>query len=95
MHWQQTTKGKWNTYRQNARIRSIPFKLEYKEFVDIIESMCYYCGSEGYGIDRIDNSQGYIKDNCFPCCSKCNKMKSNLTLTEFLEQCKKITENRL
>ncbi len=35
------------------------------------------------GIDRIDSSQGYTKENSVPCCKICNWMKSNLTLEEF------------
>jgi hypothetical protein len=35
------------------------------------------------GIDRIDNSKGYIKDNVVPCCNICNKAKRDLPLTNF------------
>jgi hypothetical protein len=35
------------------------------------------------GVDRIDNSIGYISDNCVTCCSICNSAKSDLTLEEF------------
>lgn len=35
------------------------------------------------GIDRIDSNIGYIKDNCVPCCKICNRMKSDLTTTDF------------
>lgn len=30
------------------------------------------------GIDRIENSLGYTKENCIPCCIKCNKIKSDI-----------------
>lgn len=42
------------------------------------------------GIDRIDSSKGYTKDNCVPCCSKCNKMKNTYSMEEFLEHIQKI-----
>lgn len=35
------------------------------------------------GIDRIDSSIGYTKDNCVPCCKICNRMKSDLSLEDF------------
>lgn len=35
------------------------------------------------GVDRLDNTVGYVTDNCVPCCKICNAAKSNLTLDEF------------
>ena len=36
------------------------------------------------GIDRKDNSLGYIYNNCAPCCSLCNYMKRSLSVETFL-----------
>jgi len=48
-------------------------------------------GSYTYnGIDRVDNSKGYIEGNVVPCCEICNKMKMTRSQEEFLEQIKKI-----
>ena len=36
-------------------------------------------------LDRKDNTQGYLKDNCVVCCTSCNKLRSNkFTYKEFL-----------
>lgn len=35
------------------------------------------------GLDRVDNTKGYTKDNVVPCCKWCNRAKSTLTLEEF------------
>ncbi len=35
------------------------------------------------GIDRLDNSKGYILNNCVPCCYTCNKAKSMLSILQF------------
>lgn len=35
------------------------------------------------GIDRVDNTKGYIPSNCVPCCKVCNTAKSTLTIDEF------------
>ena len=42
------------------------------------------------GIDRVDNELGYNNKNCVPCCSTCNKMKSNYTFDNFIEHVEKI-----
>jgi hypothetical protein len=44
----------------------------------------------GNGIDRVDNSEGYVLDNCVPCCSTCNYMKRGLGFGEFITQARKI-----
>ena len=36
------------------------------------------------GVDRLDSSIGYNVDNCVPCCSRCNKMKMDLSYTDFI-----------
>lgn len=42
------------------------------------------------GIDRIDSSKGYSKENCVPCCTICNRMKLDLSKTEFLDKISQI-----
>jgi len=44
------------------------------------------------GIDRKDSSVGYTEKNCVPCCKKCNWMKRDLSITDWLGQMKKILE---
>lgn len=46
--------------------------------------------NEYNGIDRIDSSKGYTIDNCVPCCAKCNRMKLDYEITEFLNHINKI-----
>ena len=36
------------------------------------------------GIDRIDNTAGYVSDNCVSCCRTCNMAKRSMTYSEFL-----------
>ena len=42
------------------------------------------------GIDRVNNDLGYNINNCVPCCTECNIMKSVLTLEQFLSHIKRI-----
>ena len=44
------------------------------------------------GIDKIDNTKGYIKNNIVPCCSICNVMKNNLSIEEFKTHILKISK---
>ena len=46
------------------------------------------------GIDRINNNEGYIIQNCVPCCKECNYFKKALSEGAFLGRIKKIYEYR-
>lgn len=45
------------------------------------------------GIDRIDSSIGYEKENCVPCCTRCNYMKSDMDISSFTEHILKIANH--
>jgi len=45
------------------------------------------------GIDRINSKKGYIKDNIVPCCTFCNRAKSNNSIEYFEDKIKKIYNN--
>jgi hypothetical protein len=42
------------------------------------------------GVDRVDNAKGYVLGNCVSCCGLCNRMKRELTSTEFKEHVRRI-----
>jgi hypothetical protein len=44
-------------------------------------------------IDRIDNNISYISGNIAMACWCCNRMKGNLSLDGFLQQCRKIVNH--
>lgn len=47
---------------------------------------CYLCNEvPANGIDRKNSSEAYTKENSFPCCSPCNYMKKDFSLSDFLE----------
>lgn len=46
------------------------------------------------GIDRVDNTKGYLLDNVVPCCGVCNRMKMAMPVDEFLEQIGRIVAHR-
>jgi hypothetical protein len=45
------------------------------------------------GIDRMDNSKGYVEGNCVPCCEICNWAKSDRNCEEFKNYIKGIYLN--
>ena len=86
-------------YLQGAVNRGLEFSLDKDYFKYITSENCYYCGSPPStvqvtercngeyvynGIDRVDNSMGYIKDNCVPCCNTCNMAKRTSSADEFM-----------
>lgn len=56
---------------------------------NIFDKGCIYCGETDWrklGCDRIDNKKGHTKDNVVPCCTRCNKLRSNkFTVDEMKE----------
>ena len=91
-----------------AKKRGIEVTISAKEFSEIATRDCCYCGAKPTerpymnksrlrvlinGIDRVDNTKGYINGNCVACCPTCNKMKSALSYEEFISHIKKIIKN--
>ena len=90
--------GRWKRHNANARKRGLENTLSFEEFEKITSSACSYCGGwskmfEGIffcGIDRIDNSIGYVWSNCAPACKECNLSRGSRTIQEFLDHCKRV-----
>jgi len=95
----------YNSYIKRAKRDGIEFCLSKELFSDVTSLSCYYCGKpprnyitnvfrNGFyahnGIDRLDNSKGYVLGNIVPCCSDCNFMKHIRSEQEFLLWVKKI-----
>ena len=72
------------------------FQLTKEEFDNIVDNNCKYCSLRppiNCGIDRLDNNEGYVIDNCVPSCEVCNYMKRDQEYESFLERCEKISFN--
>jgi len=94
-------------YKKTAKSKGYSFNLSFEEFIKLTTMSCYYCGVEpsnihkkrkkSYrynGVDRVDNSKGYVLDNCVPCCSTCNYAKRTMTKDQFLTWVKRIYINQ-
>jgi hypothetical protein len=85
-------KGRFYQVRKSAKDRNKPFDLTFEEFIQFWQVPCYYCGSamKGIGLDRVDNTKGYLLDNVVPCCRLCNTIKGVMSLSEFVNHIRKI-----
>ena len=83
---------KYTQYLTAAQKRNYGFDLTKEEFNGFWQKPCHYCGGaiETIGLDRVDSTMGYSIDNVVPCCSVCNRMKTDHTVEEFLEHVQKI-----
>lgn len=92
--------------RKGRRARELEFNLTREEFEELIEDNCYYCGIKPNtkaeknkqtffwnGIDRLDSSKGYTKNNCVTCCKDCNKAKCEMSEEDFKMFIKRVYEH--
>jgi hypothetical protein len=99
----------FRSYQIRAKNKNLKFTLSFEEFLNLTSHNCHYCGSppsnkieEGKttktfyvysGIDRIDNTKGYIIENCVSCCSICNYAKTNLSVDKFIKWVQQLGKN--
>jgi hypothetical protein len=73
-------------------------ELNFDEYSKLVQSSCYYCGyynkNEAIGIDRINNTLHYTKENCISCCETCNRIKYIYHPIFFIEKAKIISKNK-
>jgi hypothetical protein len=95
-------------YKHHASRRGLNWDLTRDQVNDIIRKDCYYCGSQPSnlkktrnstngllynGIDRFDNTKGYIYSNVVPCCKQCNMAKRDISFSDFVEWVNNVAQN--
>lgn len=82
----------FKTYKADARSRGFEFDLALEQFTAFWRKPCHYCHGtvERIGLDRVDNSIGYVLSNLVSCCHPCNHMKRNWSREFFVEQCRRV-----
>jgi len=74
----------YNVITRNRVVKNKDYKnLDIKELYDIKYN----------GIDRVNNSIGYVLGNCVPCCTNCNTAKLNMSLDNFKSWIEKLIIN--
>lgn len=95
-------------YKNHAKTRNIIWNLTEEEAEKILFQPCFYCGTvnsnlirnkhhpDGMkynGIDRIDNTKGYLIDNVVSCCGTCNKAKLDSSFSDFIIWAHNVSEH--
>lgn len=88
---------KFDSYKKNSKDKGREFKISEDDFKYLIQQKCHYCGyiDKINGLDRIDNSRGYLLDNVVPCCKICNQAKHVFTIHEFNSWIDRLIKHRL
>ncbi len=92
-HSKTSLRARFTQYRGQARRKGREFALSFEEACALFERPCAYCGLNPplhNGIDRVDNTKGYILTNVVPCCSECNFAKHAYTRAQFLQKVEEI-----
>lgn len=100
---------RFSAYADKAKRRGLAFELSLEQFMHMSGGDCHYCGATPAmqvrtrrkrskpslmnGIDRVDNSVGYVLSNCVPCCTWCNEMKRHRPQDAFLAHVRRIAEH--
>lgn len=82
---------KINSIKNSAKTRGHQVTISKEEIADLITSPCTYCGRKSdydtykgcNGIDRVDNSLGYVDGNCVSSCIYCNMCKNTRPVDVF------------
>ena len=89
----------WSSYTREAARAGREFSLTRERFAEPLLGDCSYCGTPAgdliergngvtrglNGIDRVDNSFGYVAGNCVSCCAPCNRFKAAMPVVRFAE----------
>ena len=100
-HWKgytkmymQTVNGIISSINTSARQRDIFFDTRDEElFKELVKHPCWYCGNSKTSLDRLDSNLGYTRTNVVACCSPCNFMKRDSSVSSFLDRAALVAKN--
>lgn len=70
----------FGAYVKRAKKKNMLMSIDRHTFEALVLAKCFYCHSEPNplnGLDRIDNSIGYVNTNVVACCWECNRIRGN------------------
>jgi hypothetical protein len=72
----------YNSFHSHAKHRGLEWNLTMEQFEELIAAPCSYGIGQRpdirIGLDRLDNSQGYLAGNVVPCCARHNQIRSHI-----------------
>jgi len=93
----------FHLYKYQAKGRDLVFSLTQDQFKILTQGKCFYCGIAPIhvhkhrnriylynGVDRLDNTMGYVIENCVSCCPTHNRMKFQMSPEQFIEACRSV-----
>lgn len=96
----------WHTHIRGCLRRDVQNLITIDEYAELTSATCFYCGRSPFnptkwpglvllynGIDRVDNSLPYTKENLVTCCKDCNAMKSGRDAEQFLQHVVRVAEH--
>ena len=90
----ESIEAHFKIYQRSARLKKLQFTFSEEEFKEMVVKPCYYCNildEKGFnGIDRMNQSVGYIQSNGVSCCIMCNWMKGSLDSATFIKRTRHI-----
>jgi hypothetical protein len=96
--WYRTSvNSRLDALKRAAEKRGIGWNLTDEEAKEMLVKPCIYCKHIDLevrvnGIDRLDSSKPYTRENCRPCCKNCNYMKGTYDPLTFIEWARKIAQ---
>lgn len=76
----RTIQGQFSAAKNIAKQRGLSFELTFEQFAVLRTKSCHYCGwpltETSTGLDRLDDTKGYLSENVVPCCWECNQARN-------------------
>lgn len=94
--------------RKAAKCRNLEIDLTDDQILHLVSLPCFYCDLpysnttrtergdyiNHNGLDRVDNTKGYLLSNVVPCCRYCNFAKMDVELKDWMSRIEKIYNNK-
>jgi hypothetical protein len=85
---ERALRNRLKMYQYNAKTQQRVWNLTDEEARALFIAACYYCGhvpipEKLNGIDRLENTDGYLPSNTVSCCWLCNRNKGAMSSKEF------------
>lgn len=73
-------KCRFSRFKKRCVFTGKHFDLSFEQWCDLVlDKPCHYCDGplekKGCGLDRKDNTLGYVIGNVVSCCKECNRLK--------------------